>query len=225
MLTERYDQMLRKIVEMVPDEQLQEDLEKYRQRAIELGGTDAKIITADAVVIDERVRAKCIHPKCRMYGTNINCPPHAMDLELMKKIVNNFQYAIFLMLKVPPEMVAGPEAMKKGLPNRSLVKGYEIISKIEAEAHSDGYYLAVAFSTGPCKAGFCPDIECSALVPGQPCRHALRARGSISGAGIDAYKMATRVGWDVYPIGVSTDPSSVPHGTIMGIVLIYLNII
>ena len=83
--------MVRKIVESVPDEQLHKDLEKYRQRAIELGATDAKIITTDMVVIDERVLAKCRYPKCRYYGTNANCPPYGMDLELVRKIVNNFR--------------------------------------------------------------------------------------------------------------------------------------
>ena len=49
--------MVRKILVSVPDEVLQKDLEKYRQRAIELGATDAKIITTDKILIDERVRA------------------------------------------------------------------------------------------------------------------------------------------------------------------------
>ncbi len=213
--------MLRKIVEKVPDEVLQHDLEKYRQRAIELEATDAKIITTDMVMIDERVRAKCIYPKCGNYGTNASCPPHAMELDLVRKIVNNFQYAIFIMLKVTSEEVAGPEARKKRLSIPSLVKMYEIVSKIEAEAYYDGYYLALAFSSGACKSAFCHDIECSALVPGQSCRHSLRARGCMSGAGMDATIMATKVGWDIYPIGVSTDPSSVPHGIKVGIVFIY----
>ena len=52
--------MVRKIVEKVPDELLQQDLEKYRRRALEIGATDAKIITTDIILIDERVRAKCI---------------------------------------------------------------------------------------------------------------------------------------------------------------------
>ena len=77
--------MVRKIVERIPEEQLQDDLEKYRQRAIELGATDAKIITTDQVVIDERVRVKCVYPKCFRYGTNANCPPYAMSLDEAKE--------------------------------------------------------------------------------------------------------------------------------------------
>lgn len=72
--------MIRKILDKIPNEDLKEDLKKYQQRAIELGATEAKIITTDLIVIDERVRTKCIYPKCTSYGTNANCPPYAMDL-------------------------------------------------------------------------------------------------------------------------------------------------
>ena len=213
--------MVRKIVEKVPPEVLQQDLEKYRQRALELGATDAKIITTDMILVDERVRAKCYYPKCGSYGTNVNCPPYAMDLDLVRKIVNNFQYAIFTKIETPSEEIAGPEARARGLTVRGQIKNHEIVSKIEAEAFFDGYHLAVGFAGGPCKRAFCPNDECSALVPGQPCRHPLRARTAMEGVGMDAFTMAAKVGWDIYPIGASISPSEVPHGTRLGLVLIY----
>ncbi|MFC1913141.1 DUF2284 domain-containing protein, partial [Chloroflexota bacterium] len=67
--------MAHKVIEQVPEDRLQEDLEKYRRRAIELGATDTRIIPADSLIIDERVRAKCEYPKCKRYGMNANCPP------------------------------------------------------------------------------------------------------------------------------------------------------
>ena len=213
--------MSRKIVEKVPDEALQRDLEKYRRRANELGALDAKIITTDMILIDERVRAKCINPKCEWYGTNASCPPHAIDLELVRKIVNNFHYGIFTMFKVPPEVVAGHRDEDVKERDRSTLKNHEMISKIEAEAFYDGYHLALGFANGPCKPILCPDVECIALVPGQGCRHPLRARASMEGAGMDAYTMAARVGWDIYPVGGATSPSEVPHGVRLGLVLIY----
>lgn len=39
--------MPRKILRKVPEEQLKQDLGKYRQRAIELGASDAKVITTE----------------------------------------------------------------------------------------------------------------------------------------------------------------------------------
>ena len=172
--------MIKKITTAIPEEQVQKDLEKYRQRALELGATDAKVITTDMVIIDERVRAKCIYPKCRHYATNFNCPPYAIDLEQARKIVGNFRYAIFVKVEVPPEQVAGPEARDKGLFIPGNRKLHEIVSKIESEAFFDGYHLALAFGSGPCRDVFCPNIECSALVPGQSCRHSLRARAFAS---------------------------------------------
>ncbi len=213
--------MVRKILEKVPDEMLQQDLEKYRQRALELGATDAKVIIADMILIDDRVRAKCIYPKCRRYGTNANCPPYAMELDLVRKTVNGFQYAIFFKIQVPSDEVAGPEARDKNLYVHSTAKNHEIVSRIEAEAFFDGYHLALGFAGGSCKSVFCPDSECSALIPGQSCRHPLRARSSMEAVGMDALTMATKVGWDVYPIGAAISPSEVPHGTKLGLILIY----
>ena len=211
--------MSRKILERVPDEVLQQDLEKYRQKAIELGATEAKIITTDMVLIDERARAKCINPKCDWYGTSANCPPHAIDLEMARKVVNNFHYGIFTIFLTPAEVMACREDTK--VRNRARAKSHEMISRIEAEAFYDGYHLALGLADGPCKPLFCPNNECSALVPGQGCRHALRARSSMEGVGMDAYSMAARAGWDIYPIGGATSPSDVPHGTILGLVLVY----
>ncbi len=62
--------MVRKMLADIPDELVHQDLEKFRQLAIDLGATDAKVVTTDMVIIDERVRAKCIYPKCHWYGTN-----------------------------------------------------------------------------------------------------------------------------------------------------------
>ncbi len=212
--------MVRKIAEKVPDEQLQHDLEEYRQKVLELGATDAKIITTDMVVINERVRVKCIYPKCEYYGTNINCPPYAMDLEQARKMVNSFRHAIFFMLKVPTETVAGtrtPEQIKYA--RRTAKTNRDILAKIESEAFYDGYYLAVGFGGGPCKVAFCPDEDCQALKLGQGCKFPQVARSSMEGNGMDVYLMAAKVGWDIYPIGRSV--SQAPHGASLGIVFIY----
>ncbi len=156
-----------------------------------------------------------------MYGTNANCPPYAMDLALFRRVVANFHYAILTSLEVPSEEVAGREAWEKKLMSRSQRKNHEIVSRIEAEAFYDGYYLALGLADGPCKAAFCPDIECAALLPGQSCRHSFRARSSMEAVGIDSYGMAAMAGWDIYPIGASLSPADVPHGLKLGLVLVY----
>ena len=213
--------MAQKFLEKISEEKLQQDLEKYRQRAIELGATDAKIITMDKVVIDERVLAKCTYPKCPGYGTNVNCPPYAMSLDQVRKVVNNFSYAIFIKLDVPSKHTAGREAIDKNLSMPYRRKLSEIVAKIEAEAFYDGYHLALGFGSGTCKALFCPDNECRALVMGQPCPYRLKARSPMEGVGMDVYTMAAKAGWDIYPIGDNTLPSEVPYGLRLGLVFIY----
>ncbi len=86
--------MSRKITEHITEAQLQLDLEKYRRRVLELGATDAKVITTETIVIDAGVRAKCINPRCRWYGTSAGCPPYAPDLSFVRKVVSNFHYGI-----------------------------------------------------------------------------------------------------------------------------------
>lgn len=199
---------------------LQNDLEKYRRHAIELGATDAKVVTADTVVIDERVRAKCTYPRCSSYGTNVNCPPYAMSLEQVRLVIGNFRYGILARIDIPSAKIAGTEAYRKNLaaPYQRTIN--EVIAKIEAQAFYDGYYLALGFGSGTCKSMFCPDTDCKALITGQSCPHRLKARASMEAVGIDCFNLATRVGWDIYPIGSQTSPEEIPYGLRMGLVLI-----
>lgn len=208
----------RKIMARVPDDVLQEDLEKYRKRAIELGATGAKIIPAEMVSFDERVIAKCTYPRCTFYGACAHCPPYAMDIERARKVANNFRYAIFLWIEVPSDIIAGREGSRNILPWSK--KTHEIVSKIESEAFYDGYKLALGFACGSCKTVFCPNLECSALTPGQSCRHSLKARSAMEAVGMDVMKLAASIGLDVYPIGASVSPSDVPHGFRFAIVFI-----
>jgi predicted metal-binding protein len=212
--------MVRKFVEKVPEQVLQQDLQRYRQRAIELGASDAKIITRDLIALDERVRAKCLFPKCEFYGTNANCPPYTIDLDQTRKITQNYCYGILIRIDVPSENIAGLEASQKRLGLPYSMKRQEIVSKIELEAFNDGYHLALGFGGGSCKNLLCREVECSALQLGKGCRHPLKARASMEAVGMDVYTMTTRAGWDIYPIGQHTSPSEIPHGSYLGLILI-----
>lgn len=212
--------VIRKI-QAVDSAALSADLEAYRQLAItKLGASDAKVISTACVVIDERVRMKCSYPKCRFYGTNAHCPPHAMDLSAVRKIVGMYQYGIFIRLEVPTQEFSGPAVLRNGSA-RGFMKIHEIVTGLESRAFYDGYHLAVGFACGACKSVFCPGQPCSALVPGNACRHPSKARGSMECAGMDVFTMASSVGWDVYPIGGSASPSDIPCAASYGLVLIH----
>ena len=212
--------MVRKIISKTIPEILKRDLERYRQMALDLEATDAKIITPDQIIIDERVLLKCIYPKCGWYGTNVNCPPYAVDLDTIRKVVQKYNYAIFYLIKAPSKDFVGPDVVKSGANVKWTRKGYEIASKIESAAFYDGYHLAMGFAGGPCKSVFCPDEKCSALTTGTECRHFLKSRSPMEGVGMDVFTMATEVGWEIYPCGRSLKPEDVPYGVRCGLVLI-----
>jgi predicted metal-binding protein len=204
----------------IPRDRLQKDLSKYKQQAIDMGATDAKVITSEAVVIDERVVAKCAYPRCTGYGTNANCPPYTMSPDEMRKLVKKYHYGLFIKLEVPPGDITGTEAIEKNLVLPYKKKVNEIVAHIETRAFYDGHYLALGFGSGSCQSIFCADTECVALEPGKACTHPLQARASMEAVGIDCFAMATRVGWDIYPIGRETRPEEIPYGLRLGLVLI-----
>jgi len=208
-----------KINPQVPEDRLNKDLSKYRQEAIRLGATDSKIITTESIPIDERVTLKCKIPICFGYGTSINCPPHTVTPSELKEITKKYRYAIFFKLDVEPEVIVRKrETVLKRV--SAYKKIFDIVNSLESMAFYDGYYLAVGFAAGSCKSTYCYNLECSAL-KGERCRHELKVRPSMEAVGIDAYKLATSVGWDMYPIGSSCNPQDIPKGSLMGLVLVY----
>lgn len=210
---------VRKVTAKISQRQLQSDLARYAKLALELGATDTRIVTTDMVLIDERVRAKCIWPKCGGYGLSAHCPPYAPPLDEVRKIISRYHLGLFIRLNVPTDEIAGKEAREKRLwwPSSQIL--HEVVSKVEAEAFFNGYHLALGFGSGSCK-GFCADLDCTAIQPGQGCRFPLKARPSMESVGMDVFTMATRAGWEVYPIGPSISPGDVPVGSKFGLVLI-----
>ena len=211
---------VRRIIDEAPDDVVQNDLEEYRKLALNLGATDARIITAAQVIVDERVILKCSNPRCPSYGTNANCPPYAPAPDLVRKAVDKYHHAIFIYMKVPSVSFAGPEVLKFNKGKEYHLKVNKIVSTIEAKAFYDGYYLAMGYGTGPCLSYFCGNGKCAALEPGGICRFPLKSRPSMEASGMDVFKMSARMGWEVYPCGAGIEPNQVPHGSDHGLVLI-----
>jgi predicted metal-binding protein len=212
-------------------QEIRKDIERYRRRAVELGATDAKMIPAQKVYVDPRVRMKCIVPKCTSYNTCAHCPPHSIGPEVIGPLVSAFKYALLVKREIPGDLVTGPGYMdtdKNGNPVptkklKELLGAYrlvsDIVTQIESDAFYDGHYHAVAFAGGSCRIIYCNFQDCL-LLQGKECRFPLRSRPSMEGSSIDVYRTVTEAGWDIYPIGVDCDPANVPCGSLVGIVLI-----
>ena len=81
-------------------------MEKYREQAMKLGASGAKVLTTDQVYVDPRVRMKCTIPKCPGYGISAHCPPNAPDTDKMKELVGSYQHALLVKLDVPAAVIS-----------------------------------------------------------------------------------------------------------------------
>jgi predicted metal-binding protein len=195
------------------------DLEGYKEKAMELGATRAAIISVKEIPVDERIVLKCQIPRCFGYGTSVHCPPHTLKPAELRDLLKEFEWAVFFSLDVPPEVIVRDRATIK---EREAVyrKIFEIVSEIESMAFYDGHYLAFGFAAGSCRHTFCSQQESCQAMEGKRCRISLRSRPSMEAVGIDVYKMAAAIGWDVYPIGSNARPEEISKGTLAGIIII-----
>ncbi len=199
---------------------LKTDLEKYRTIAGEMGASDSRIIPARWVRFDERVRMKCKVPGCHLYGSSPNCPPHTPEIDFMRKTMKKYRRALLVKYDVPQlqDFVDQKKWLKDHEKHQRKI--HDIVSAIESIASNDGYYFAVGFSSGGCKTALCSGLVCQFFDSGR-CRFPLKARPSMEGAGIDAFDLITKAGWDVYPIGSKyADPDSIKCAVSAGIIFI-----
>lgn len=219
-------------IKVFSTQEIEADIAKYRQRALALGATDAKMIPAEKVYVDLRVRMKCIVPKCFGYNTCAHCPPQSPDTATIRELVSAYRYALLVKIEIPAALTTGPgmtlEMDENGNKVPSMIlkelqlayrKVSDIVTDIESDAFYDGHYHAVAFAAGSCSAYYCNFQGCQ-LLHGQGCRFPYRSRPSMESSSMDVYRIVTEAGWDIYPIGSGCDPAKVPYGTLVGVVLI-----
>lgn len=205
----------------VSDKVLKKDLERYRKQAIEMGAADAKVIPADMVMVDERVRLKCWIGRCYNYGQSANCPPHTPEPDFMRHAFRSYQWAIVFRQDIQPSTdFSLIEKAGKEEGERHNRQNLDIASTIESLAFRDGYYLAAGFGSGSCKGSLCAGQYCQAL-DSRRCRFPLRARPSMEAVGIDVFGLAAKVGWQMYPVYRSIDPEAVPCANTVGLVFIH----
>jgi len=200
---------------------LKADLEMFRSRALELGASGAEIVRADQLVVDERVRLKCSIPRCLRAGETPNCPPHAPDLDLVRKALARYSHAILIKTNVEPIGDYAPGGSKDdGGTDRSLLfhqKTGKIVYEIERLAYQNGYSLAMGLGGGSCKDYLCHGLVCQFMDSGR-CRFPLRSRPAMEALGIDVMDIMDKVGWNVYPL--VGDVSDIPCATSVGLILI-----
>ena len=77
--------------------------------ALELGATEAKIVTTNEIVVENRVVLKC-RVGCNKDGKTLMCPPYAPSVEEFQKSLSEYNYA--LVFKIKSQAKATPEIAK-----------------------------------------------------------------------------------------------------------------
>lgn len=213
------------VPESVSEERLKVSLERYRLKAIELGASDAKVIPANWVVVDERVRMKCFVPRCPRVGESPNCPPYTPEPDVVRNALGKYSWAVFIRTDVEPLRDYMPKrggSAEERLRALSFhAENGRIVCELEGLAFKDGYYLALGLGGGSCKDYLCGGQVCQFLDSGR-CRFPLRARPSMEAMGIDVFALINKVGWQVFPVAFTEeDPDSIPCAISVGIVFIH----
>ena len=178
--------------------------------ALETGAVDAKIIPANEVIVEDRVVLKC-KVGCNHYGKTLACPPYTPSAEEFRKIVSEYNYAMFMKFKSIAE--ADPEVLKKLMiaetdPSVSKDtkekaakfwadwkddkrKMLQSVVDLEKAAMNKGHSLAIAFVSGHCQ--LCENCNTETKI----CAHPNLARWSEDAVGVNVRKTASNAGIEV----------------------------
>ena len=197
------------------------DLEHYRALALSSGAADAAIVPAGEVPVDERVRLKCVVPRCIRAGETPNCPPYSPDLDLIRRALARFSWAILFKCNVGPIEDYAPGRGATKAEQRKVLSFHqqsgELVYALERQAYKDGYHLAMGFGGGSCKDYLCQGLVCQFLDSGR-CRFPQRARPAMEAMGIDVVALINKSGWQSYAL--VDDLSVIPCAITVGIVFV-----
>lgn len=183
--------------------------------AVESGASDAAIVPAAAIIVEDHLADFCRTPGCDAYGLSASCPPHVSGPDGFRKDLKTKTHALFFKIDVPTDILMSGD-------RRHVFKLlHEIAVKIENRAREKGCKNPRAFVGGSCKTIFCHDHKaCRVVSQSGKCRNPHVARPSMSGFGINVGKLMETVGWKMDKITKETNPKAIPMGNVCGLVLV-----
>ena len=190
-------------------------LEDLIQLACWLGASNAKIIPAAGISIEDDLANLCQESSCENYGQSASCPPHVSGPSGFRKLLNDYEQILVFKIDVPSEALFSSER-----PDIFRLL-HEIAANIEQSAVQMGYRNSRAYAGGSCKRLFCPDhLECRVVSEGGECRNPDHARPSMSGFGINVSKLMLAAGWTMKRSTPGIESGEASMGTVCGLVLI-----
>ncbi|MHB1418766.1 MAG: DUF2284 domain-containing protein [Bacillota bacterium] len=171
-------------------------LEQVENLARAEGASEAKLIAAREIIVDERVRLKCMVPRCPDYGRNLMCPPALPLVEDFRRILLLYQWALMIQIK-------GSTSAEGAAPSKEIAYSYagqlhRLVNSLERKLMGMGFPMAAGLIGGTCR--LCE--ECVGQGSGVQCRHPLQARPSIEAMGINVVATVEAAGLKIaaFPI-------------------------
>lgn len=179
-----------------------DDIKELCELARSKGASGAVAMDAGKVVMDVRVRMKCMVPMCANYGRNLMCPPNVMGYDEFARALQGYRTAILVQYPIPldhafmrsyegtnlEEFYDSGEYFRRLL--KSEIEFIDLLGEVEKKAMGRGYRFATALTGGPCR--LCD--ECVGQGSGSHCRHPFRSRPSMEAMGIDVFLTAQNAG-------------------------------
>ena len=197
------------------DKRIEFDLMELIKLSAGLGASDAAVISADEILIEDDLAKLCREPQCENYGLSASCPPYVSGPSGFRKLLNDYKHAIVIKIDVPSEILLSNQ---RGEIFKLL---HEITATIEQSAVKMGFRASKAYAGGSCKKLFCNNHgDCSVLAKEGDCRNPGLARPSMSGFGINVSKLMEAAGMPYSMITDETEEGKTSMGTVCGLILI-----
>lgn len=172
--------------------------ERIKNKALELGASDAKVIDVAGIKTGSWTRWKCQFG-CPNYGKRLTCPPHVPSYDETQQFLSEYKDAMLVQftIKLTSDDIANYDEKDRENSN----KMHKIMLELEKEAFLGNLYKAFSLKPGTCH--LCK--EC-----GKVCRHPREARPSMEAVGIDAFAIVRENGYaaDVIDSSASEDGST-----------------
>lgn len=183
-------------------------IEKFgflKKMALEKGAINAEIITADKVVVEDRIVLKC-RLGCTKYGKTLTCPPHTPTPQEFRKIISEYSYVLFMKFKSRAKASSElakylsksetdssiPQSIKGKLQKfwadwkKDKLKMLSTVLDLEKAATREGYLLAIGLISGFCQ--LCEKCTLNRL----SCVNPTKARFSGEAVGVNIQSTAKK---------------------------------
>jgi len=148
------------------------------QHAITLGCEQAYLISTGSIVVGRWVQLKCRYG-CNEYNKKLTCPPYSPTYDEMKEILKEYNNALLLHGRLSWQM-------------------RYIVTKMEENAFSRGFYKAFGLGAGPCKL-------CETCDTSSSCIRTQEARPSMEACGIDVFQTVRNINLKIDTLKSKTD--------------------